>query len=357
MRRDYMHHANGHAGSGSSMKKVQPCKVQPYKVQPCKFLPNLSAPRRSDLLLKRIVRDRDEQRRLPPIRILTSPDSSASLDPTPSSQTEFGDLATTEPSYRQILGPGLFERDSVEVVAQSRREQQDQLLSLLSGDIWRNQQQGANKFARRKTVVLKNHDQRRASAESATPATGNFDQCIALAKKHNVKLQRVKEISDEFQGLDANADGELSFDEFKDAIKKKYNLGSDADEKLERQWKSGAKDGASSVDFEEFFIWRLTSQFNEDFAITDDSDRKLRKLARELGVSYMDIDRMKGIFGQFDQDDNGSIDNAEFKSVVISFSKTRIVATSLESNYSFAGRRQTSTKLACLIWKPSCDGM
>lgn len=307
------------AETRSSIPKLPPAAFNRAKVtkpsgkRVLNYLPTLSPGRRSDFVLNRISRDREVERRLPPINVLTNSSSSAYLVPIPLLQTEFGSLSNKQKRPRRDVGT-LHEQESVAVVAESRQK----MLSLLQKPRRRQQVDGIG--TEKKEPTLKDADGGRSSAGSVAPATRNFDQCVALSKKHNMQLQMVKQLLDEFQSIDVNGDGVLSFNEFKVAVQKRYNLaGEETAEGLDlaRQWKMGDTDGSNSVGFEEFLLWNFSSNFTEQLAITDDTDRKLRKLARELGITYPYIDRIKRSFEKFDADNSGFIDKDEFKTVVL----------------------------------------
>eukprot|EP00930_Biecheleria_cincta_P071290 TRINITY_DN58803_c0_g1_i1.p1 TRINITY_DN58803_c0_g1~~TRINITY_DN58803_c0_g1_i1.p1 ORF type:complete len:356 (-),score=52.99 TRINITY_DN58803_c0_g1_i1:3-1070(-) len=287
--------------------------TKPSGKRQLRYLPTISVPRRSDFVLNRISRDREVERRLPPIHILTNSSSSSYVVPMPSLHTEFDSVSNKQKRPRRDVGT-LHEQESVAVVAESRQKMLSELLPL-SQKTRRKQQIGTEM-----EIALNDVDDGHSPTRKARKATRNFDQCVALAKKHNIKLPIVKELLDEFQGMDANGDGVLSFEEFEVAVQKRYNLADQEDAEgldLAKQWKMGDRVGSNSVTFEGFLLWNFGSHFTEQLAITDDTDRKLRKLARELEISYEEIDRIKRSFEKFDTDNSGFIDKVEFKTVVL----------------------------------------
>jgi hypothetical protein len=74
-------------------------------------------------------------------------------------------------------------------------------------------------------------------------------------------------------------------------------------------------DEAKQVDFESFATSFFCRGFSEGCMLTAEQ-RELRQLARKHDMEHANIDKYKRYFDEFDNDGNGSIDAAEFKTLL-----------------------------------------
>mmetsp|Transcript_44548 Transcript_44548/g.80055 ORF Transcript_44548/g.80055 Transcript_44548/m.80055 type:complete len:681 (+) Transcript_44548:60-2102(+) len=147
----------------------------------------------------------------------------------------------------------------------------------------------------------------------------SFDMCMHIANMYKVPLQEVKHALEDYYELDSDGDGFLSFEEFENVIRKQCSIpeGEEVPEHLMlKQWKEIDKDGSNSVDFVEYFQWTLRSGWKEDLMVPNSSDRELRQLARDNGVTIVEVEKLKRMFDAFDVDGSGFIDQEEFKAVL-----------------------------------------
>eukprot|EP00931_Biecheleriopsis_adriatica_P112407 TRINITY_DN8702_c0_g1_i2.p1 TRINITY_DN8702_c0_g1~~TRINITY_DN8702_c0_g1_i2.p1 ORF type:complete len:717 (-),score=141.44 TRINITY_DN8702_c0_g1_i2:107-2257(-) len=151
--------------------------------------------------------------------------------------------------------------------------------------------------------------------------TGNmsvFDMCLNLSRSYNVRLTDVKRIYQEFEELDVNGDGTLDKKEFEVIIRDKCKIpeGTEVPPHLALQiFDRVAQDGR--LTFKDYFTWQFRSGWKEDALVTDEASKELRKLARDLEVTLLDVEYLKSLFDYFDTDGSGMIDQEEFKGVIM----------------------------------------
>eukprot|EP00928_Gymnodinium_smaydae_P080325 TRINITY_DN64047_c0_g1_i1.p1 TRINITY_DN64047_c0_g1~~TRINITY_DN64047_c0_g1_i1.p1 ORF type:complete len:518 (-),score=77.78 TRINITY_DN64047_c0_g1_i1:259-1812(-) len=80
---------------------------------------------------------------------------------------------------------------------------------------------------------------------------------------------------------------------------------------VEGCFKTADRDGNGSIDIQEFCLWYAAHHFTVALSVPKET-REIRALARNLGISNVDIDRYKEAFDKFDVDHSGCIDFEEF---------------------------------------------
>jgi len=147
----------------------------------------------------------------------------------------------------------------------------------------------------------------------------SFDQCLMMANMYKVPISEVRRAFGDYQEMDTDGDGTLSFQEFEAVIRKMCDIpaGDAVPEHLMlKQWKDIDRDGSNAVDFMEYFQWTLRSGWKEDLMVHDAHDRAMRQLARDLGVAIVEVEKLKRMFDAYDVDGSGFIDHEEFKAVL-----------------------------------------
>lgn len=154
---------------------------------------------------------------------------------------------------------------------------------------------------------------------------------IRLARKCNLQFHEIRECLREFLKLDEDRSGFLNREQFLVAVSERLGTGKGAaDEDKEAQkatlseiWMKTDRDGTGSVDFEEFVAWTQTTAFNEDMVVSCETDKELRKLAKENCIPLPDVESIFKEFGKFDEDKSGQIEKAEFQDLVCTLMRTK----------------------------------
>eukprot|EP00747_Dinoflagellata_sp_TGD_P099403 gnl/TRDRNA2_/TRDRNA2_167729_c3_seq1.p1 gnl/TRDRNA2_/TRDRNA2_167729_c3~~gnl/TRDRNA2_/TRDRNA2_167729_c3_seq1.p1 ORF type:complete len:782 (-),score=109.05 gnl/TRDRNA2_/TRDRNA2_167729_c3_seq1:183-2528(-) len=147
-----------------------------------------------------------------------------------------------------------------------------------------------------------------------------FDQCVNLAKKHNLDVAEVKKKRQEFDQTDVSQTGELSQEEFRGIVRKYCGFQPDdpvPEHLLTRYWTSVDADRSGGIDFEEFLLWSVSMAYSEEILVPDAKERHLRSLARQHDLCLPDVERVKSVFDRFDNDKSGQIDEEEFRNVLL----------------------------------------
>lgn len=151
------------------------------------------------------------------------------------------------------------------------------------------------------------------------PQKGEFQTCMDLALRHHVDISYVRECLQDFRKVDKDRNGVITFEEFKDVLANRCNLAPGQDvpkHLLWKQWQKIDADCSSTIDFEEYLVWCMSSIFSEDLMVPQTEARRIRQLARELDVSLLQVERVKKVFDKFDADNSGEIDKDEFIQVL-----------------------------------------
>eukprot|EP00930_Biecheleria_cincta_P026089 TRINITY_DN1844_c0_g1_i8.p1 TRINITY_DN1844_c0_g1~~TRINITY_DN1844_c0_g1_i8.p1 ORF type:complete len:669 (-),score=184.44 TRINITY_DN1844_c0_g1_i8:244-2250(-) len=187
-----------------------------------------------------------------------------------------------------------------------------------------------NKEEKKRTKQLQKEEQEllkliaEEQEEDAVVPSTTFDVCMSVADKYKVPLKVVQQTLREFHELDVDGNGVLTLDEFEAALRKTTHVGPDEDlpeHLILKTWESIDSNKDNSVDFHEYFLWTLQAGWKEEVLVNDKQERQLRELAREYGVSVVDVEKLKRVFDKFDVDKSGTIDKDEFKAVICSLMK------------------------------------
>jgi len=155
---------------------------------------------------------------------------------------------------------------------------------------------------------------------------GEFQICMELAVKHHVDVAYVRECLQQFRYADKDRNGTITMEEFKDLLHTRCDLEPDQEvpkHLLWKQWKKIDSDCSSTIDFEEYLVWYMSSVFSEDLMVPQTEARRLRQLARDLDVSLLQVERVKTVFDKFDADHSGEIDKEEFVQVLCDMMKVK----------------------------------
>merc|ERR1712151_1263147 len=142
-----------------------------------------------------------------------------------------------------------------------------------------------------------------ASGEKVTVV--HFDSAVSLAKKHKLPVQEVRKRQEEFQEFNLDEAGELGLEEFKEVVRRYCGIdagGEIPNHLLNTQWAAIDTDQSGAVSFEEFLVWSVGTEWSEERLVLDSTERYLRQVARDLGISIADVERIKTVFDKFDED-------------------------------------------------------
>lgn len=147
--------------------------------------------------------------------------------------------------------------------------------------------------------------------ETAT-AGPTLPRMFELGKMYNVTFKEVQETLDKFVALDPDTVGEVSKEVFETAVRRQCRMEEDEPlpQHLLRQG-SFPEAAARGLDFEEYLDWSLKHAYLEELLV-DPQEQSLRRIARELGCHYLEVDVVKEQFQSLDTDKNGVLDKDEF---------------------------------------------
>jgi Ca2+-binding EF-hand superfamily protein len=177
----------------------------------------------------------------------------------------------------------------------------------------------AQLFETKKAELFQKYPSRMVAYEDV-----GFDTIMTVhAKYHKYKVD-VWEIIlkwEEFVALDVSGTGFLSFDEFKEGLKKAFKLGDGPvpAHLLDKEWRMFK----GELDFLEYLEWTVQHAFTEEVLVPDEKDRRLRHIARELGIALTVVERIRAVYDKFDTNHSGWIDREEFSKVMTTLLKVK----------------------------------
>lgn len=151
--------------------------------------------------------------------------------------------------------------------------------------------------------------QRRSSIESG--------EIARLAAQYTMPTNVVREHWDEFIAMGSNEDGTLPVTEFEAIVSQRCQLHPDQDVPwylvrgvIGKGEGGGARD---DVCFEGYLKWLQSTAYREELMVPDPSERSVREVARQNGLSMLEMDELKSTFVRLDTDRNGTLDKEEFR--------------------------------------------
>eukprot|EP00415_Alexandrium_ostenfeldii_P003092 UN3092 len=75
-------------------------------------------------------------------------------------------------------------------------------------------------------------------------------------------------------------------------------------------------DEHNHLGFETFLEWSINVGWMEEMQVTSSEDLEMRRIAREVNMPILDVEKVKAQFNHFDSDHSGMIDEEEFRHIV-----------------------------------------
>jgi len=161
----------------------------------------------------------------------------------------------------------------------------------------------------------------------------DFTELVRLAQAHHVPLSQVRSIWQDFQHFNVGNKNVLQREDFAEAVRSRYNIPRDTDipEALlkDELFKYSPTQG-EFVDFEAFILWSLGSEYEEELLAPDPQERNLRELAYSYNLLPSQIDKIKGIFDQFDDNKRGFLDESSFMQTALHLAGTDVGHSTLK---------------------------
>uniref|UniRef100_A0A7S4WJD9 EF-hand domain-containing protein n=1 Tax=Alexandrium monilatum TaxID=311494 RepID=A0A7S4WJD9_9DINO len=160
-----------------------------------------------------------------------------------------------------------------------------------------------------------------ASPAEAGGKDSDFMSTMAMARKHKLPLEEVRARREEFHSYNLSEDGMMSHGDFQDMIRRYCGIapGAEIPPYLLRQYDFTE----SGVSFETFLLWQVLTAWLPERLVSDPEERRLRSIAKDSGMCIVDVERIKVNFDKFDLDRSGTIDEKEFRNMIISLMKVK----------------------------------
>lgn len=105
-----------------------------------------------------------------------------------------------------------------------------------------------------------------ASARREKVNTADFDICMAVSRRHNTSIAKVKTCYDDFVVLDSDKDGLLNPEEFEVLVRRSSGVGEGIPTPsalFDRLWQALDPLDRGFADFDDFFMWSRDNTFCE----------------------------------------------------------------------------------------------
>lgn len=139
---------------------------------------------------------------------------------------------------------------------------------------------------------------------------------VNLARKYQMRLEDLRYARNEFNSYDTAQKGKISYEEFQNLVRTHCDLpmGKSVPLHLMSALPSGDLDNdfEGSVSFEDFIFWTIQCAYTEELMVPNAKERRLRELARGMGMRLPDVEKVKVLFDGFDKDGSGEIEEDEF---------------------------------------------
>lgn len=146
-----------------------------------------------------------------------------------------------------------------------------------------------------------------------------FDECIALSKRHSVPISTLRWLRQEFTWLDGDGSGELTMEEFQEALRDRLNLPPNEPipkHLIDESFLEADLDGNGDINFEEFLLWSLSHMFTEEMCVEDPKDRAVRTFAKAHNLPSAQVDEINIIAKRISQDESGAVSEDEFRQII-----------------------------------------
>eukprot|EP00928_Gymnodinium_smaydae_P056926 TRINITY_DN40214_c0_g1_i1.p1 TRINITY_DN40214_c0_g1~~TRINITY_DN40214_c0_g1_i1.p1 ORF type:complete len:557 (-),score=81.96 TRINITY_DN40214_c0_g1_i1:108-1778(-) len=138
---------------------------------------------------------------------------------------------------------------------------------------------------------------------------------ISFAKKFGCQVSYVRDNLRMFNEYDRHGDGEISWADFLDSVRKRANLPRDV-EIPTKLMGSLMYHPTPSVTFEQYVQWAISVTWTEEMQVESLVERELRGFAREHNMAVLDVERIRKVFDKFDLDGSGEIEELEFRNII-----------------------------------------
>lgn len=169
---------------------------------------------------------------------------------------------------------------------------------------------------------------------------------VRFAKHHKLPLRQVQKDVWDFRAMDTDGDGKISMEQFTKflAAKCSPSLLEEMETFIEMEGEKADVDGSGDIDLEEYLLWNHNNAFREDFCGLKESELNLRELARDMDLSFREVEDIRDVFNRFDRDGSGSIDKPEFRQVIMELFKTKNESDVMEARFERYWKEADKTK-------------
>eukprot|EP00929_Paragymnodinium_shiwhaense_P086453 TRINITY_DN46974_c0_g1_i1.p1 TRINITY_DN46974_c0_g1~~TRINITY_DN46974_c0_g1_i1.p1 ORF type:complete len:499 (+),score=68.08 TRINITY_DN46974_c0_g1_i1:67-1563(+) len=155
-------------------------------------------------------------------------------------------------------------------------------------------------------------EQAKDKKDSENTRHANMMEVVKMAKQHNLPMKDMWERWSAFQALALDPAGNLPVVEFFKLVRKECGVrdGFDVPQNMLPKQKEFQQRGC--VSFLEYFDWVREKSFTEEMAVQG-QERSIRRIATDLGLTVLDVEKISDIFKKFDVDGSGVLELDEFK--------------------------------------------
>lgn len=155
------------------------------------------------------------------------------------------------------------------------------------------------------------------AAEREEPQDPRPPDLQGLARRHNCPLFAVREAWQEFSAYAAHREPGITYEEFLDLLRRRAHLpdGGSIPAHLLGTVALKDLDCHEHLSFDAFLEWSLSVGWMEELQVAP-GEVEVRKIARQVAMPILDVEKIKMLFDRLDSDGSGHIEENEFRHMI-----------------------------------------
>jgi len=136
---------------------------------------------------------------------------------------------------------------------------------------------------------------------------------------HHCPRAAVLEALQEFRACNKDSSSCLTYEEFLEVLRRRAHLPVGAPIPAHLMGMVSARDIArhGDVSFDSFLEWSMSVGWTEEMQSCSSEELDLRRIAREVDMPILDVEKIKKLFDMFDSDHSGQIEEDEFRYIIL----------------------------------------